>query len=71
MTSAAWWCAPPLGGKTDVVPGRSTEATADRIVRLLRDEALRARMGEAGRRWVERSWRWDLLAGRLTSLLAA
>lgn len=28
------------------------------------------RLGEAGRRWVDRSWRWDLLAGRLTSLLA-
>lgn len=53
-----------------VVPGRSAEVTAERIVRLLQDEALRRRMGEAGRRWVERSWRWDLLAGRLTSLLA-
>ncbi|MEU9126761.1 glycosyltransferase family 4 protein [Kitasatospora sp. NPDC048540] len=60
-----------LEGETGyVVPGRSTEATAERIVRLLQDEQLRRRMGEAGRRWVERSWRWDLLAGRLTSLLA-
>ncbi|KJK59594.1 glycosyltransferase family 4 protein [Saccharothrix sp. ST-888] len=61
-----------LEGETGyVVPGRSTAATAERIVRLLHDEELRRRMGEAGRRWVERSWRWDLLAGRLTSLLAA
>jgi phosphatidylinositol alpha-1,6-mannosyltransferase len=61
-----------LEGETGyVVPGRSAEAAAERIVRLLRDAELRARMGEAGRRWVERSWRWDLLAGRLTSLLAA
>ncbi|MER8182615.1 glycosyltransferase family 4 protein [Kitasatospora sp. NPDC094015] len=60
-----------LEGETGyVVPGRSTEITAERIVRLLQDEELRRRMGEAGRRWVERSWRWDLLAGRLTSLLA-
>ncbi|MEU4113681.1 glycosyltransferase family 4 protein [Kitasatospora sp. NPDC028055] len=60
-----------LEGETGyVVPGGSAEASAERIVRLLRDEELRRRMGEAGRRWVERSWRWDLLAGRLTSLLA-
>ncbi|MFJ8627359.1 glycosyltransferase family 4 protein [Kitasatospora sp. NPDC093550] len=60
-----------LEGETGyVVPGGSAPATAERIVRLLRDEELRRRMGEAGRRWVERSWRWDLLAGRLTSLLA-
>ncbi|MEU1290714.1 glycosyltransferase family 4 protein [Kitasatospora sp. NPDC005856] len=61
-----------LEGETGyVVPGGSASAAAERIVRLLRDEELRRRMGEAGRRWVERSWRWDLLAGRLTSLLAA
>ncbi|MFD9129564.1 glycosyltransferase family 4 protein [Kitasatospora sp. NPDC059571] len=53
-----------------VVPGRSAAAAAERIVRLLHDEDLRRRMGEAGRRWVERSWRWDMLAQRLTSLLA-
>ena len=60
-----------LEGETGyVVPGGSAAAAAERIVRLLGDEELRRRMGEAGRRWVERSWRWDLLAGRLTSLLA-
>ncbi|MER7847833.1 glycosyltransferase family 4 protein [Kitasatospora sp. NPDC096077] len=60
-----------LEGETGyVVPGGSAGAAAERIVRLLRDEELRRRLGEAGRRWVERSWRWDLLAGRLTSLLA-
>lgn len=53
-----------------VVPGDSAAAAAERIVRLLLDEQLRQRMGEAGRRWVERSWRWDLLAQRLTGLLA-
>ncbi|MEU8514244.1 glycosyltransferase family 4 protein [Kitasatospora sp. NPDC048722] len=60
-----------LEGETGyVVPGGSASTAAERIVRLLHDEELRRRMGEAGRRWVERSWRWDLLAGRLTSLLA-
>ncbi|MFI9326290.1 glycosyltransferase family 4 protein [Kitasatospora sp. NPDC052868] len=60
-----------LEGETGyVVEGGSPAAAAERIVRLLNDEGLRRRMGEAGRRWVDRSWRWDLLAGRLTSLLA-
>ncbi|MDY0816277.1 glycosyltransferase family 4 protein [Kitasatospora purpeofusca] len=60
-----------LEGETGyVVPGGTPSAAAERIVRLLRDEELRRRMGEAGRRWVDCSWRWDLLAGRLTSLLA-
>jgi len=26
-------------------------------------------MGKAGRAWVERDWRWDMLAGRMTDLL--
>ncbi|MFD7989564.1 glycosyltransferase family 4 protein [Kitasatospora indigofera] len=61
-----------LEGETGyVVPGRSAPDVAQRIVRLLNDEELRRRLGEAGRRWVHRSWRWDLLAGRLTSLLAS
>ncbi|MFJ8040998.1 glycosyltransferase family 4 protein [Kitasatospora sp. NPDC096147] len=60
-----------LEGETGyVVPGGSPSAAAERIVRLLKDPQLRRTMGEAGRAWVERSWRWDLLAGRLTSLLA-
>ncbi|MEV7779122.1 glycosyltransferase family 4 protein [Kitasatospora sp. NPDC088351] len=60
-----------LEGETGyVVPGGSAQAAAERIVRLLNDEELRRRLGEAGRRWVDRSWRWDLLAGRLTALLA-
>lgn len=60
-----------LEGETGyVVPGGSPTAVAERIVRLLHDPDLRHSMGEAGRRWVHRSWRWDLLAGRLTNLLA-
>jgi phosphatidylinositol alpha-1,6-mannosyltransferase len=59
-----------LDGETGyVVPGRSVEAAAQRIVELLQDGALRRRMGERGRRWVEEAWRWDLLAHRLEDLL--
>lgn len=52
-----------------VVDGRDVAAVADRLVQLLTDPALRARMGTAGRAWVERSWRWDLMAARLHQLL--
>lgn len=59
-----------LDGETGwVVRGGSPEAAADRIVTLLGDAELRARMGERGREWVEEKWRWDLLAERLRELL--
>ncbi|QMU75872.1 glycosyltransferase family 4 protein [Streptacidiphilus sp. PB12-B1b] len=59
-----------LEGETGyVVPGRDPEALVDRLVTLVQDAPLRARMGARGRAWVEQSWRWDLLAGRLAALL--
>ena len=59
-----------LHGETGyVVPGGSPEHAADRVVELLLDPELRRRMGERGRRWVEESWRWDILAERLRGLL--
>ncbi|MEV4555893.1 glycosyltransferase family 4 protein [Kitasatospora sp. NPDC049285] len=55
-----------------VVPGKGgVEVLAERLVRLLGDEGLRRELGEAGRRWVHDSWRWGMLAQRLTGLLAA
>lgn len=59
-----------LEGETGfVVDGRDVESVAERLVRLLRDPELRTRMGAAGRAWVERDWRWDIVAARLTDLL--
>lgn len=59
-----------LDGETGyVVRGGSAEESADRIVTLLGDPALRRRMGERGRAWVEEKWRWDLLAEELRTLL--
>ncbi|MEU3608716.1 glycosyltransferase family 4 protein [Streptomyces sp. NPDC035033] len=59
-----------LDGETGwVVRGESAEDTADRVATLLLDPALRARMGERGRAWVEEKWRWDLLAEKLRDLL--
>jgi len=59
-----------LDGETGwVVRGGDASQTADRIVALLDAPALRRRMGERGRAWVEERWRWDLLAERLRTLL--
>ncbi|MDL5201098.1 glycosyltransferase family 4 protein [Streptomyces sp. ALI-76-A] len=59
-----------LDGETGwVVRGGSVEETAERIVALLGDAALRRRMGERGRAWVEEKWRWDLLAEKARTLL--
>ncbi|HEV7825725.1 MAG TPA: glycosyltransferase family 4 protein [Mycobacteriales bacterium] len=52
-----------------VVDGRSVEQVADRVARLLADPGLAARMGAAGRAWVEAEWRWDTLAARMGQLL--
>lgn len=52
-----------------VVPGGDVEAVADRVSRLLEDRPLARSMGERGRAWVERTWRWDAVADRLATLL--
>ena len=52
-----------------VVDGRSVEQVADRLSALLADPARAHEMGAAGRQWVEREWRWDVLAQRLRALL--
>jgi phosphatidylinositol alpha-1,6-mannosyltransferase len=54
-----------------VVDGRDPAAVAAALVRLLGDDALRARMGAAGRAWVQREWTWDTVAATLTELLQA
>ncbi|MFE3636926.1 glycosyltransferase family 4 protein [Streptomyces sp. NPDC059168] len=59
-----------LDGETGwVVRGGEPAEVAERITALLGDAALRRRMGERGRRWVEEKWRWDLLAEKLKALL--
>ncbi|MQA96537.1 MAG: glycosyltransferase [Streptosporangiales bacterium] len=52
-----------------VVDGRSPEAVAAAISGLLGDPERARLMGEKGRSWVEREWRWDLVAARLDALL--
>ncbi|MEU6476663.1 glycosyltransferase family 4 protein [Streptomyces sp. NPDC047017] len=58
-----------LDGETGrVVDGRDVRAVADAVARTLLSPD-RARMGEAGRRWVTKEWTWDASARRLTALL--
>src|SRR5215472_12664788 len=60
-----------LDGETGyVVPGRDTGALAERIAELLADPAGAAAMGEKGAAWVNREWRWDLVAERLWQILS-
>ncbi|MGZ4664154.1 MAG: glycosyltransferase family 4 protein, partial [Frankiaceae bacterium] len=59
-----------LEGETGyVVDGRSQNEITRRVVELLQDSSLARRMGRQGRHWAEREWRWDILAGKLRSLL--
>ncbi|BCK57086.1 glycosyltransferase family 4 protein [Nocardia wallacei] len=52
-----------------VVDGRSQSQIADAVVAILADRDAAARMGAAGRKWVSEHWRWDVLGGRLRTLL--
>jgi len=60
-----------LNGETGyVVPGRDVTALAARLTELLADPAGARAMGEKGLAWVDREWRWDLVARRLEQILA-
>jgi phosphatidylinositol alpha-1,6-mannosyltransferase len=52
-----------------VVDGRNPGAVADRLITLLHDADLRRTLGDQGRAWVQRDWRWDVIAAHLTDLL--
>ena len=60
----------------DLVDGQSAlyaqtpAAFAAAIVRLLNDSAARARIGDAGRRVVERDYDWQQVGARLAALYA-
>jgi phosphatidyl-myo-inositol dimannoside synthase len=45
------------------------DGTAARIVELLTDPAKARAMGEKGLAWIDREWRWELAAARLTDIL--
>ena len=59
-----------LEGETGyLVDGRSVTEVAEAVAGLLEQPERAAAMGAAGRAWVERAWRWDVLAARLQELL--
>jgi phosphatidyl-myo-inositol dimannoside synthase len=53
-----------------VVGGRDLAAITDRVATLLGDRDLAAKLGRAGRSWVEAEWRWETQAERMAALLA-
>ncbi|GAA2578062.1 glycosyltransferase family 4 protein [Actinomadura fulvescens] len=60
-----------LDGETGVVvSGRSVRAVAEALIDLLLDPERARKMGEQGRAWIEREWRWKIQAARLDALLA-
>jgi phosphatidyl-myo-inositol dimannoside synthase len=52
-----------------VVDGSDVGAVSRQVVRILDDRVLASRLGAAGRQWVEGSWQWDGVAGRLAELV--
>jgi phosphatidylinositol alpha-1,6-mannosyltransferase len=52
-----------------VVDGREVAQISDKVANLLADPTWASEMGEAGRQWVSRNWRWEDIAGRLARLL--
>jgi phosphatidyl-myo-inositol dimannoside synthase len=60
-----------LPGETGyVLGGRDIGAVTARLSELLGDPGGAAAMGEKGMAWIEREWRWDLVAARLDRILA-
>jgi phosphatidylinositol alpha-1,6-mannosyltransferase len=60
-----------LPGETGfVVGGHDVAALTARLTELLSDPDAAAAMGDKGVAWVDREWRWDLVAARLTEILA-
>jgi phosphatidylinositol alpha-1,6-mannosyltransferase len=60
-----------LDGKTGaVVDSTRPEAVAEAVSKLLLDPVRARGQGAAGRAWVESSWQWDQLGGRLRAQLA-
>ncbi|MCW3842387.1 glycosyltransferase family 4 protein [Micromonospora yasonensis] len=53
-----------------VVRGCDVAQLADRVATLLADRDLARQLGAAGRAWVEREWRWETQAERMSALLA-
>ncbi len=59
-----------IEGRTGfVVDGTDCAAIASKALQLLSDPQLRKNMGEAGRDWIIKEWRWELWAEKFSQLL--
>nr|WP_275889336.1 glycosyltransferase family 4 protein [Nakamurella flavida] len=58
------------GETGEIVDGRDVAAVTATLVDLLADPDRCARLGAAGRRWVEREWTWPASGRRLADLLS-
>ena len=52
----------------NILMAESAQDFAERVVRLLRDPSLRAKLGDEGRRTAEEHYGWEAAAGKLDSL---
>ncbi|NCA19178.1 MAG: glycosyltransferase, partial [Actinobacteria bacterium] len=52
-----------------VVAGSDIDGLANALTELLTDAQLRARMGSAGRLWMESQWSWQVIGARFRDLL--
>ena len=59
----------PLGQKAPVLVGDNPQTLADHLVRLLRDESLRRRLAEEGRRYVVQHHSWSSATAPLEGLI--
>jgi glycosyltransferase involved in cell wall biosynthesis len=58
-------------GQTGFLTPREPKTFSDRLADVLEDPALRARLGAAGRTWVETRWTWERSADGLEANLRA
>jgi phosphatidyl-myo-inositol dimannoside synthase len=57
-----------LDGETGYVV-HDVQGVAARVIELLKDPGKARAMGEKGLAWVDREWRWELVAARLSAIL--
>jgi glycosyltransferase involved in cell wall biosynthesis len=58
-----------IDGKTGYLVDFSSQAIANKIIRLLQNQKLRDEMGKFGRKWVEDQWTWEKQIKSLEALL--
>lgn len=71
VTTSETGCAEVVGGTGLLVPSRDAASLASALKRLVSDEPLQRRLGEAARRRLEAQFTWTAVAQRYAALYAA